>query len=435
MTSSFVVSDVWNELFENDELNKKMYTVLHGRMPEKYNEVVLLVDENNQISDYVLYTLGLKEQSELEELFEKVQKGEEVNSQPTSYTYDELVGLSYKLLLNTDYYKKVNNVWIDKREDETYLKEKLKEAEEIKVVGIIKPSEESTVSSHSLGGILYTDDLEKHVIEKINSAEIVKEQKKNKNTNVITGLKFSEEKFDINHLSKEQKLYLQSLDAEELADVITKYKEQADSTYESVLLELGSVDLEHPSAIYMYAKDFESKENLKDFITEYNQKQKEAGKEENVINYSDLVGMLMSSVTVIIDMISYVLIGFVSISLVVSSIMIGIITYISVLERTKEIGILRAMGASKKDISRVFNAETLIEGLVAGVIGIMVTLLLNIPINIVIKSVVNISNISQLPAVGAVILVTISVILTVIAGLIPSRMASRKDPVEALRTE
>ena len=213
------------------------------------------------------------------------------------------------------------------------------------------------------------------------------------------------------------------------------YKEQADSTYDSVLRKLGSVDLESPSAIHIYAKDFESKDYIKEVIAKYNKKQEKAGHDENVINYSDMVGLLMTGVTGIIDIISYVLISFVSISLVVSSIMIGIITYISVLERTKEIGILWAIGASKKDVSRVFNAETLIVGLVAGLLGVGITILLNIPINIIIKQLTGVAGISKLPIGGALVLVTISVLLTIIAGLIPAKVASKKDPVESLRSE
>ena len=228
---------------------------------------------------------------------------------------------------------------------------------------------------------------------------------------------------------------MSSLSQEELASLMASYTANNNATFESVLETLGSVDLNKPSMINIYPKDFESKETISTAIEEYNKKQTDNGKEENVINYSDMVGMMMSSVTVIVDMISYVLIAFVSISLVVSSIMIGIITYISVLERTKEIGILRAIGASKKDISRVFNAETLIVGLAAGLIGIGVTLLLNIPINAIIKALAGVSGIASLPVAGGVILVLISVFLTVIAGLIPSRVASKKDPVEALRTE
>lgn len=434
-SASFIMGEVWTEMFDNDELNQKLYDVVSGRMPDNYNEVVLLVDKNNQISDYVLYALGLKDQKELKELYEKVANGEEIDVEITSYQYDELVGLTYKLLLNTDYYEKVNNIWVDQRENEEYLKEKLNEAEEIKIVGILKPSEDSTIGNNSLGGILYTDDLEKYVIDKINNAEIVKEQKANPDVNVITGLEFSKKEFNMDQLSTEQKMYLQSLSTEQLAEVISKYKEQADATYDSVLSELGSVELNKPSAIYLYAKDFEAKDEIKDIISDYNDEQVNAGEEGNVINYNDLVGMLMSSVTSIVDMISYVLIAFVSISLVVSSIMIGIITYISVLERTKEIGILRAIGASKKDVSRVFNAETLIVGLTAGVLGIIITVILNIPINIIIKNVAGVSNISSLPIAGAIILIFISVVLTMIAGLIPSSVASKKDPVESLRSE
>ena len=435
MTTKFMFSDVFSQLFETDDINNKMYSVVSGKMPDNYNEVVLLVNDKNQISDYVLYALGIKDQEELKNLYQKIQNGEEVNSEEVAFNYDELIGLSYKLLLNTDYYTKINGIWIDKNEDEIYLKEKLANALEIKIVGIVKPSEEWTGAVSSTGGVLYTKDLEKYVINKINNSEIIKEQKNNKDINVITGLKFSNEEFSVSKLSMAQKKYLQSLSAEEMAEAIAKYKEQANATYESVLLSLGAIDLEKPSAINIYAKDFESKDKIKNIIDDYNQKQESKGNNENIISYNDLVGMLMSSVTDIVNMISYVLIGFVSISLVVSSIMIGIITYISVLERTKEIGILRAIGASKKDVSRVFNAETLIVGLTAGIIGIAATLLLNIPVNMIINKLASVNNLSSLPFEGAIILIIISVILTMIAGIVPARMASKKDPVEALRSE
>lgn len=433
--ASIMMSDVFSELLENDEMNKQMYQVVSGRMPENYNEVVIMVDENNQISDYALYALGLKDQAELSEFFEKLANGEEIVTEQVSFEYDELLNLTFKLLLNTDYYEKVNGIWVDKSNDEEYMKQKIEEAEEIKVVGIIKPNENAVVTNSSVGGVLYTNDLEEYVINKINEAEIVKEQKENPDVNVITGLEFSDEEFNIDNLSPEQQQYLASLPPEQLAEIIEIYRDQANATYESTLLKLGSVNLDKPSAIYIYAKDFKAKDEIKNIIAEYNQKQENSGNEDNVINYSDLVGMLMSSVTDIVDIVSYVLIGFVSISLVVSSIMIGIITYISVLERTKEIGILRAIGASKKDISRVFNAETLIVGLIAGLFGIGITLLINIPINLIIDNLAGINNLSALPLVGGIILVAISVILTVVAGLIPAKMASHKDQVEALRTE
>ena len=230
-------------------------------------------------------------------------------------------------------------------------------------------------------------------------------------------------------------MFMASLSQQELADLMQTYSANAKATYETNLTRLGVVDLNKPSVINIYPKDFESKDMISSIITDYNNKQTEEGKEENVINYTDIVGIMMSSVSTIIDVISYVLIAFVGISLVVSSIMIGIITYISVLERTKEIGILRSIGASKKDVSRVFNAETLIVGFVAGLIGIGVTLLLNIPINMIIKEIVGISNISKLPVVGGTFLVAISVGLTMIAGLIPAKFAAKRDPVEALRSE
>ena len=433
--SYFMFKDVFSEIIDNDELNNQMYEIVSGRMPKNYNEVVLVVDKNNRISDYVLYALGLKDQQELKDMFEKVRKGEKVVTTDTSYEYSELIGLKFKLLLNTDYYEKVNGLWIDKSEDEEFLREKLKDSEEITIVGIIKPNKDSAVTSSTLGGILYTDSLEKHVLKKVEDSQIVKEQKQNPEINIITGLEFSDEEFNINDLSFEQQMYLSSLNQEELAEVITKYKESYSLTYEKVLEKLGSIDLDNPSGIYIYAKDFESKDAIKNIINDYNEQQRKNSKEANVINYNDVVGMLMSSVTDIVDIISYVLISFVSISLVVSSIMIGIITYISVLERTKEIGILRAIGASKKDVSRVFNAETLIIGFTSGMFGILITVLLNIPINIIIKKLTGVSNITQLPLNGAIILIMISVILTIIAGLIPAKLASKKDPVESLRSE
>lgn len=433
--SYFMFKDVFSEIIDNDELNNQMYEIVSGRMPKNYNEVVLVVDKNNRISDYVLYALGLKDQQELKDMFEKVRKGEKVVTTDTSYEYSELIGLKFKLLLNTDYYEKVNGLWIDKSEDEEFLREKLKDSEEITIVGIIKPNKDSAVTSSTLGGILYTDSLEKHVLKKVEDSQIIKEQKQNPEINIITGLEFSDEEFNINDLSFEQQTYLSSLNQEELAEVITKYKESYSLTYEKVLEKLGSIDLDNPSGIYIYAKDFESKDAIKNIINDYNEQQRKNSKEANVINYNDVVGMLMSSVTDIVDIISYVLISFVSISLVVSSIMIGIITYISVLERTKEIGILRAIGASKKDVSRVFNAETLIIGFTSGMFGILITVLLNIPINIIIKKLTGVSNITQLPLNGAIILIMISVILTIIAGLIPAKLASKKDPVESLRSE
>lgn len=431
-------TDVWQELLDNQELLQSQYDVLAGKWPENYNEVVLIVDENNEISDYTLYALGILDQDELEEKHEKIQNGEEVEDvEQKEYTYEELLNTKFKVLLNTDYYEKDEDIWIDKSEDDEYIKEKIKDAEEIEVVGIIRPSE-GTVATAMSGAIGYTKDLKEHVINEVNDAEIVKEQKENPDINVFTGTEFPEDTdadFDFSSLTEEQRMYMASLSEEELANLMQQYTENASATYEGNLEKMGVVDLDNPSSISIYPKDFESKDQIATAIENYNQKQRDDGNEENVITYTDLVGTMMSSVSTIIDAISYVLIAFVAISLVVSSIMIGIITYISVLERTKEIGILRSIGASKKDISRVFNAETFIVGLGAGLLGIIVTLILNIPINMIIKAVTDIGGLASLPVAGGIILVVISMLLTVIAGLIPAKMASKKDPVEALRTE
>ena len=432
-------TDVWTEMLDNKDLINSQYDVLAGRMPEKYNEVVLIADKNNEVSDYTLYSLGIKDVSELGNAMEKLKNGEEIktNDEKNSYSYDELLNYKFKVLLNTDYYKKVGNVWQDMTNDEDYMKQIVDKAEEIQIVGIIKPNE-NTVASSSAGLIGYNKELKEYVINKVNGTEIVKEQKANPEINVFTGIKFPENTngtFDYTQLSNEQKAYMATLSEAELAQLMQTYSNNASATYDNNLSQLGVVDLDNPSTINLYPKDFESKDKIADIITDYNNKQTEQGKDENVINYTDLVGIMMSSVSTIINVISYVLIAFVGISLVVSSIMIGIITYISVLERTKEIGILRSIGASKKDVSRVFNAETLLVGLVAGLLGIVVTLLLDMPINIVIKNLVGISGIAKLPVVGGIILVAISVGLTMIAGLIPARFAAKRDPVEALRTE
>ena len=432
-------TDVWTEMLDNEELLHSQYDLVAGAWPENYNEVVLIVDENNRINDYVLYSLGLKDQDELEATMKKLQNGETVDEpENTSYTYDELLNLSFKLLLNSDYYEKENGLWINKENDDEYMKQKIADAESIKVVGIIKQNENSAATAMA-GGIGYLKDLKEYVIEKTNKSEIVKEQKDNPDINVFTGLKFlsegEEQNFSIENLTQEQRMALAQMSPEQIADMMETYRENQEATYEDNLATLGAVDLDKPYSISIYPKSFDDKEKIANAIEEYNQKQRNEGKEENVITYSDLVGTMMKSVTNIIDAVSYALIGFVSISLIVSSIMIGIITYISVLERTKEIGILRAIGASKKDISKVFNAETFIIGLIAGLLGIGITILLTIPINHLIYNLSGVAIKATLEPVAGLILVLISMFLTIIAGLIPAKMASKKDPVEALRTE
>ena len=424
--------DVFYEMLDNDKLNKQTYTLTHGEWPDEYNEMVLLVDQNGNVSDYTLYSLGLLSQDDLKEQFNKMITGQEVKFETSKFNVDDILGLEFKLLLNTDYYKKQNGIWMDMKSDSKYMNKKISEAETVKIVGIIKQNPDAVVGEGSYGLVGYRPELKEHLINKINEAEIVKEQRANEKINVFTGSEFTTStKFDYSSLTPEQLKYFQSMSQEELAQFMQSYTENMSSTYEQNLKNLGVADLDDPDYINIYPKDFDSKEEITRIIDEYN----EDKTEEDQITYTDIVGLMMSSVSTIVDVISSVLIAFVAISLIVSSIMIAIITYISVIERTKEIGILRAIGASKKDISRVFNAETLIEGFAAGVMGIVVTLLLNIPINIIIEKIVDIKNISILPLDGAITLIIISIVLTVVAGLIPSRIASKKDPVEALRTE
>ncbi len=456
MSSSFSNTDVWEEMLGNNKLLSSQYDVLAGRWPSAYNEVVLIVDENNEVSDYTLYTLGLKEQSELKNIMTKVAAGEEIDieSKSISYSYDEILNTKFKLVLNSDYYSydEQNGIWVDNSEDEAYLKTLVDDAEEISIVGIIRPNEDAIISETN-GEIGYTNELTKYVIGKINQSEIVKAQKDNKETDIFTGIAFptgEEEEAeptmdDVNAYvstlpedeQQQMNAYFATLTEEEIISMFADElkKQTTDATYESNLKLIGAVDIDSPSNINIYPIDFESKESIEDIINDYNSKQTEKGNDDDTISYTDYVGLMMSSVSIVVNTITYVLIAFVAISLIVSSIMIGIITYISVLERTKEIGILRSIGASKKDISRVFNAETIIVGFVAGVLGILVTVLLNIPINMIIKSVAGISHVASLPIVAAIILVVISMVLTLIAGLIPSSVAAKKDPVIALRTE
>lgn len=453
MSSSFSNTEVWTRLFENKEFLKKQYDVIAGRMPEKYNEIVLAVDKNNQISDYALYSLGLKDSAELEEMMKKAQAGEKI--EPTaevSYTYDDILGLKFKLLCNTDYFEKnADGTWNDKTDDSLYVSSKLNTAaEDITVVGIIRPAD-SSVANQTSGFVGYPESLMEHLINKVNDSEIVKAQKAEPEKDVFTGRPFET---DADNMTYEQlTAYIATLPEKEKAEynayinqmtAAGKTEEQIteqfkaaikqknnNSTYDGNLKLMGVSSLDEPSVINIYPKDFEAKEKISDLITEYNKGVKDTEK----ITYTDYIGLMLSSVTTIINAISYILIAFISISLIVSSIMIGIITYISVLERTKEIGVLRAMGASKKDVSRVFNAETLIVGFAAGAIGILITLLLLIPINAVIAAVTDISGLAVLPFAGGSALVIISMLLTLISGLFPSRVAAKKDPVTALRSE
>ena len=438
-SSMMTNTDVCFEMLDNQQLLESQYDLVKGSWPKQYNEVVLVLKEDGRIDDYTLYSLGLKDQSELKDKWKSVENGEKLdkNQESTSYSYDDLLNLQFKLLLNLDYYQKQNGLWVNKEDDDNYLKEKINNAETVKVVGIIKQNEQSAVSTSVTSGIGYTKQLKEYVVEKSNDAQIVKEQKENKDVNVFSGLKFptDEDTSTMENLTAEQRMAMSKLSSEEIAKMMETYSANKDASYEKNLQKLGAVDIDTPTSISIYPKDFESKDKISSAIEEYNQKQRDDGKEENTISYTDIVGTMMKSVSQIINTISYVLIAFVAISLIVSSIMIGIITYISVLERTKEIGILRAIGASKKDISRVFNAETLIIGLISGLIGIGITVLLTLPINSMIYAVTGVRVVTAVPFKAGVVLVLISMFLTIIAGLIPAKIASKKDPVIALRTE
>lgn len=435
-------SDVWTEMIDNTDLLKSQYDVLAGEWANEYNEVMLIVDENNEVSDMALYALGLKDSAEIEDMQKKIQAGEELsesNYKKASYSFQDILNTEYKLVIGTDYYKKVDGQWVDQRTDENYMTNIVNSAIPLKISGIIRPSK-NAVSTSISGTIAYTKDLTNYVIEKASDSQIVKEQKENKGINVFTGKKF----VDVSNLSNEelmaqlsesQKASLMALSEAERAAYLDSYKESLNVTYKDNLETLNAVEFDEPTSISLYLKDFDSRENVVNAIENYNKQQEKNADESKVIQYTDMVGIMTSSITSIIDMITYLLIGFVSISLVVSSIMIGIITYISVLERTKEIGILRSIGASKKDISRVFNAETAIIGLTAGLIGIGISVLLIIPVNSIIENLSGVSGLASLPINGAIILILISVFLTMIAGLIPAKIASKKDPVIALRSE
>lgn len=435
MDSSAMTNDqVWLSLPESKKLRDDEYQLVEGKWPTNYNEVALEVDENNEITDYALYSLGLLDQDELVKNYQKILNGETDKISKTnleSYSVDDILNLKFRLVLNSDLYQKVNGLWINQSENESYMKDVVSKSPEIKMVGIIKPSD-STVSQPTMGGVYYTKAMEEYVTSKTENSQIVKEQKANPNINIFTQAEFaSGQKMSMSNLTNEQMMQLSSMSQEELMNYMNTYNENINATYDSNLTKLGVVDYSNPTKISLYASSFDGKEKLSDLITDYNKKQTKS----NVITYNDFIGTMLSSVTSVVNIISYVLIAFVSVSLIVSSIMIGIITYISVLERTKEIGILRSIGASKKDITRVFNAETFIIGLISGVLGILITLVLNIPICMVVENMTGVAHIAKLPVNGAVFLILIDLVLTILAGLIPSKIASKKDPVEALRSE
>ena len=475
------VNNIFSELMPNNKDNSIIsetitneYNLIYGTWPKEYNELVLVLDKNNELPIDTIYNLGLLPSKEYKEILKKTSNQEKVKIDIQRINYDTITTKKLKLLIESDFYiKNKKGLYEYVKNDNNQVEELLKnKGIELKIVGILKQKEESKSKTINTN-IGYTKKLTDYIINKINDSNIIKDQEENKDKNVITGLKFkvssteekeSETKIYLSNLSTEEKakfsmnilkqVYsnspeltnrLTEMSESELAVSLDNYLENPDKqvlisiydnyisngNFEENMKLFGKVDINTPSKIRIYTDSFENKDSITEEINKYNK----SVKKENKITYTDYVGLLMSSVTTIINTISYVLIAFVSISLIVSSIMISIITYISVLERTKEIGILRAIGASKKDITRVFNAETFIEGLISGVLGIIITVILNIIINIIIKKIINIEHLSKLPLKGAIALIIISVILTLVAGLIPSRLASKKDPVESLRSE
>ena len=442
--------DAFTEL---NTLNSERYELLAGRMPEKFDELLIVTGENDDLSDLALFTLGLRDQGEVNRMFIGLMSGQVIETaEEISFSYDELLALTFRLVLPGDLYQpNAAGIYASVEDDPEKLGKVLEKGVPMRVVGIARSSSQSLISAFVAGGIGYTHALTEYVVNANNETAAVKAQKENPETDIFTGIRF-DGGVDMEVSMELLDQYLATLPAAQAASIramislmseeriLSMMKEQmakqkTQATFEGNLGKLSAADLSAPSSIRIYPKDFESKEKIAALIDAYNERMRAEGHEGSVIRYSDYVATLMSSVTTIVDTISYVLIAFVSVSLIVSSIMIGIITYISVLERTKEIGILRALGASKRDISHVFTAETLIIGLCAGILGVLVTWLLTFPINALIRSLTDVNAAAILPGAAAVILVVISMVLTVIAGAIPSRLAARKDPVVALRTE
>ena len=430
--------NAWSEALDNDGFIKSKYDVLAGEWMDfdgdpEVGEVMVVVDKYNRIPDYILPALGLADKNELlydianaipgaaGEIYKNMYNVTEVAEEDKfavkykDFTAADLVGREFSIVLPAAYYYKENAddatyKYALYSDDVTVVSEQAVEqavaaGKKVKVVGVIRQKE--NVSSGALSSnIVYSNALTKTLLKKVGAESVVVDQKATPELNVLTGKTF---------------------DAETA--------EKAGTSFDGNMLKFGYADENKPSSIAIYASSFANKDYIESFIAGYNEKVESEGNTKDKISYTDYTGMMMSSITTIINAVSYVLIGFVSVSLIVSSIMIGIITYISVLERIKEIGVLRALGASKKDVARVFNAETLIIGLAAGLIGIAVTILLNIPVSAIICSLAGIKNVAVLPWQGGLILVAISMLLTFIAGLIPSRIASKKDPVVALRSE
>ncbi len=545
-------SRIWQEMIPGDNgrlinpLVEKQYDLVYGNWPAQYNEVLLVLDRNNEINDLALYALGLTSSDEIDRLLEAVKDQETIEYEQKKWTYEEICGMDFRIVLPSDCYAydEKEGAYTDLRATDAGLRYLYDNGLHLKVCGIIKPKEDA-LSPMVTGSIAYTSKLTEYILEQAQASDVVKAQKENPNTDILTGLPFEDEDGELDDAAKaaafrdhiasldeagkadayvkimsvpseeavEQAVaqmlsgmtrermeatmaqamsaqmgmsadsiseYLSSMSDEEMGELFSEmaaeqFKTQyasgvaaqlssmtaeqlaaaleaavqgfsdeqnavyydeilefSDSTYEKNLITLGCIDLDSPASINLYAASFEDKNVIEDAIAAYN----ETVDELSEIRYTDHVGIMMSSVTTIINAITYVLIAFVAISLIVSSIMIGVITLISVQERTKEIGILRAIGASKRNVSSMFNAETVIIGFTSGVLGVLITCLLCIPINLILHHVTGIGNLNAyLPVPAAALLILISMALTLIAGVIPSRSAAKKDPVVALRTE
>ncbi len=544
---------LWQELLPGkdgapiNDLILEQYDVVYGAWPNSYDEIVLVLDENNEIDDLVLYALGLVSAEEIDKLSNSAINGTKLDEkEQKKWSYEEICNTEYKSILNADCYRydETTGVYTDLRDSQTGLRYLYDNATTLKITGIIKPSENSDTAMLS-GSIAYTSKLTEYIIDKAEDIEIVKAQQNSPNVDVLTGLPFDSttgtltdieketafreyinslddnektqayinikstpskefleqqtnktigsmqrsdmEKMLLDSMSQQVNVsaeeinnYLASMDDEEFNKMFAQMLQEqikiqyaqnaqqqlsimntqqllyafdaelpsytteqcafyydeimvfSESTYEDNLIKMGYVTLDSPAAINIYASSFENKDIITSAISDYNSDVEELKQ----IKYTDYLGIMMSSITTIINAITYVLIAFVAISLIVSSIMIGVITLISVQERTKEIGILRAIGASKRDVSSLFNAETVIVGFSSGLLGVVITYLLCIPINLILHAVTGIASLNAiLPITAAIILIIISVCLTLISGIIPSRSAAKKDPVTALRTE
>lgn len=561
MSSSSLMSSIspmggsmvlWQEMLPGDKgklinpLLEKQYDLVYGSWPTDYNQIVLVLDENNELDDMTLYALGLKSKEDIDAIVDSAINKTELKANTKKWAYEDICNMEFRTVPNSDCYKKdeTTGLYTDLRDTNAGLRYLYDNGIKLKVSGIIRPGED-TISTMLSGSIGYTSKLTEYIVENSKNSDAINAQLESPSTDIFSGLPFKEaaanmsdeeaaeqfrayidgldeegkanayvkimsipssEEVDaavsqiVGTMSREKmeetmvaaltgqtgmsedeiKSYTSSMSDEEITELFTQTAEEqfkakyaqeiqtrlsgltsqqkaaaivaamdsytteqcaafydevpefSETTYDDNLKELGYVDLDDPSSVNIYASSFENKDVIEQTISDYNDTADELSK----ITYTDYIGIMMSSVTSIINAITYVLIAFVAVSLIVSSIMIGVITLISVQERTKEIGILRAIGASKRNVSNMFNAETVIIGFTSGLLGVLITYLLCIPINMILHHLTGIGNLSAyLPVPAAIILVIISVALTLISGIIPSRSASKKDPVVALRSE